>query len=408
MSFFTRSCASAALAVPFLFAQTKIFTQSDAIAAALQNNPHLTAGGARIEALIGLRKQAGAAPNPRLTLQSENTRFYGSPAFVYPRDADTLAYLGQTFETGGKRERRVDLANETVRRSEIELRLVRQQITARVGAAYWAAAGAARYRDLLNEELARFERVVQYQRDRVREGASAELDLLRVQVERDRMASSANTAAQEAERTRINLFREMGTDAFPAAEFVDPAAMSAMPEILPLEQVFEKRVEIALSQTESEQAQADLRLQQANAKVDPEATLGLKRTGGFNTLYASVHIPLPVRNKNQGQIEAATAEIRAANAQVDISRRLIRAEVELATRDFEAKQRALTTTMIPMRDRADEVYGVAERAYREGGLDIVRMLDAERVRLEAHAAYTRALYELRQAAVALATAQGSL
>jgi outer membrane protein TolC len=285
---------------------------------------------------------------------------------------------------------------------------VRQQITARVGAAYWVAAGAARYRDLLNEELTRFERVVQYQRDRVREGASAELDLLRVQVEHDRMASSANTAAQEAERTRINLFREMGTDAFPAAEFVDPAAMSAMPEILPLEQVFEKRVEIALSQTESEQAQADLRLQQANAKVDPEATLGLKRTGGFNTLYASVHIPLPVRNKNQGQIEAATAEIRAANAQVDISRRLIRAEVELATRDFEAKQRALTTTMIPMRDRADEVYGVAERAYREGGLDIVRMLDAERVRLEAHAAYTRALYELRQAAVALATAQGSL
>jgi cobalt-zinc-cadmium efflux system outer membrane protein len=355
----------------------------------------------------GLRRQAGLAPNPRLTLQSENTRFHGTPGFNYPNDADSFAYLSQVFEAGGKRSRRVDLANETVKRSEAELRLIRQQIAGRVSAAYWAAAGAARYRQLLSEELTRFERVVQYHRDRVREGASAEIDLLRVEVERDRLASLGNAAGIEAERTRLELYREMGVTDFPAAEFVDIATEPPNPQPLPLEQVFEKRADVALASQQIEEARANLRLQQANAKVDPEASFGLKRSNGFNTLFASVQIPLPIRNRNEGHIEAATADIRAAQSQADIDRNLVRAQVELASKDYEAKQRALATTMLPMRQRADEVYEVAERAYREGGLDIVRMLDAERVRLEAHTAYTRALYEVRHAAVVLAIAQGS-
>jgi outer membrane protein TolC len=198
----------------------------------------------------------------------------------------------------------------------------------------------------------------------------------------------------------------MGVTEFPPAEFVDIAVEPPNTEPLPLEQIFQRRAEVALAAQQTEEARANLRLQQANAKVDPEASFGLKRTNGFNTLYASVQVPLPVRNRNEGQIEAATAEIRAAQSQVDIERALVRAQVELAAKDYEARQRALAGTMLPMQERADEVYGVAERAYREGGLDIVRMLDAERVRLEAHTAYTRALYEVRQAAVALAIAQG--
>jgi cobalt-zinc-cadmium efflux system outer membrane protein len=407
MNVFTRSCISAIVVAPFLFPQTKILTPSDAVATALQLNPQLAAGSARIEVSAGLRRQAGLAPNPRLTLQSENTRFHGTPGFNYSNGADSFAYLSQVFEAGGKRSRRVDLATESVKRSEVELRLIRQQIAGRVSAAYWTAAGAARYRQLLSEELTRFERVVQYHRDRVREGASAEIDLLRVEVERDRLSSLGNVAAIEAERTRLELYRAMGVTEFPAIEFVDIAAEAPKPEPLPLDQVFEKRVEVALASQQIEEARANLRLQQANAKVDPEASVGLKRTNGFNTIYASVQIPLPVRNRNEGQIEAATAEIRAAQSQVDIDRALVRAQVELAAKDYEARQRALTETMLPMRERADEVYQVAERAYREGGLDIVRMLDAERVRLEAHSAYTRALYEVRQAAVALAIAQGS-
>ena len=110
---------------------------------------------------------------------------------------------------------------ENVRRSELEQQLQRQQIASRVSAAYWTAAGAVRSRDLLQQEVASFERVVQFHRDRVREGAAPEVDLLRIEVERDRLTASARTAAQDAERARIALFREMGKTEFPPVEFAD-------------------------------------------------------------------------------------------------------------------------------------------------------------------------------------------
>ena len=68
-----------------------------------------------------------------------------------------------------------------------------------------------------------------------------------------------------------------------------------------------------LSRAALEQARANLRLQHPNAKTDPDAQLGYKRTAGFDTLYAAVQIPLPVRNRNQGQIEAATVELKVAD-----------------------------------------------------------------------------------------------
>ena len=156
---------------PALFGQVHL-TVADAVARALKGNPLLSVASAHISAAEGLRKQAGLSPNPRLIVQLENTRFWGNPSFSYPQDTATYAFLAQTVETGGKRNRRVALATEEIRSSELEMRLQRNQIESRVSKAYWAAAGAARSRDLLQEEVANFERVVQFHRDRVREGAS--------------------------------------------------------------------------------------------------------------------------------------------------------------------------------------------------------------------------------------------
>lgn len=400
-------CASTVALIPALFAQARL-TLADVVSQTVTGNSQLAAADARVGVAEGLRHQAGLGPNPRLFLQSENARPYGTPSFSYPRDADSYAFLAQVFETGGKRQRRVDLATENVRRSALEQQFQRQQIVSRVSAAYWAAAGAARSRDLLFEEVAGFERVVQFHRDRVREGASPEVDLLRIEVERDRLLTSARTAGQEAERARIALFREMGKTEFPPVEFADSLEQTPRVETIAVDQVLARRPELKIARSAINQSRANLRLQEANAKTDPDTQLGYKRTAGFNTLYASVQIPLPVRNRNQGQIEAAIADIKATESSLAATAALIRSEVESATQDFQSRQRLLTETLRPMRDRADEVYRIADAAYREGGSDILRLLDAERTRIETQLAYVRTLSELQQSAVALATAQGNL
>lgn len=408
-------CASAMVLTPALFAQTRL-TLADAVSEAVKGNPQLATADARIGVAEGLRQQAGLGPNPRLTLQSENARAWGNPPFSYGRDADTLTLLTHTFETGGKRSRRVELGTANVHRSEIERDLQRRQIISRVSAAYWAAAGAARSRDLLLQEATGFERVVQFHRDRVREGAAPEVDLLRIELERDRLLTAARTAGRDAERARISLFREMGKTEFPAVEFADALEQLSPIETTPLDQILRQRPEMQLARQAIEQAEANLRLQQANAKTDPDVQVGYKRTAGlsptgpeaFNTIFGSIQIPLAIRNRNQGQIAAAVADIKATQSSLAVAGAIVRAEVESARQDLQSRQSLLVETLRPMRDRADEVYKIADAAYREGGSDILRLLDAERTRIETELAYIRTLTELQLSAVAFATAQGSL
>ena len=400
-------CASAFAVAPVLLGQIRL-TLADAVSEALSGNPQLASAAARVAAAEGLRHQAGLGPNPRLIVQSENTRFYGSPPFSYSRDADSYAILAQSIETGGKRQRRVELATVNVLRSELERQLQRQQIAIRVSSAYWTAVGAVRNRDLLQLEAVNFARVVQYHRDRVREGASPEVDLIRVQVEHDRLRAAASTASQDADRARIVLFREMGKTEFPLVDFTGELESVRIIQIPTMEEVLERRPEMRLSRAGIEQARANLRVQQANARTDPDAQLGYKRTGGFNTLYAAVQIPLPIKNRNQGQIEAAVAEIKIAEASLAATEAHVRSDLESAVKDYESRQRLIAETLQPMRARADDLYKIADAAYREGGSDILKLLDAERTKIETQVAYTRSLTELQQSAVAVAAAQGIL
>jgi len=395
-----------ALAAPS-YGQLRL-TLAEAVSEATANNALIRAAAARVAVAEGQRHQAGLGPNPRLILQSENTRFTGDPPFSYSRDADSYAFLAQTIETGGKRRRRVDMATENVRRNEWETQLQRQQLIKRVSTAYWTAAGAIRSRDLLNQEVAGFERVVQFHRDRVREGAAPELDLLRIELERDRLATLARTAAQDSERARIALLREMGKTEFPPVELTD--ALETLPSIqtLSIEEILERRADLKVSRAEIDMARANLRLQQAIAKPDPDAQFGYKRTAGYDTLYAAVQIPLPVRNRNQGQIETATADIKVAESSLAAVSASIRSELEAARADYELRRKSLAETLQPMRTRASDVYKIADAAYREGGTDILRLLDAERLKIETDLAYTRAMAELQLSLVALQAAQGNL
>jgi outer membrane protein TolC len=59
-----------------------------------------------------------------------------------------------------------------------------------------------------------------------------------------------------------------------------------------------------------------------------------------------------------------------------------------------------------MRTKADEAARIAEAAYREGGADLLRLLDAQRLRIETQLMYFRALTEFRQSIAALEAALG--
>jgi outer membrane protein TolC len=125
--------------------------------------------------------------------------------------------------------------------------LARRQIASRVATAYWSALGARRVHDVLTEEVQNLERVVQYNRDRVKEGATAEVDLTRVEVERDRLSASLQNASQESDRAILVLFREMGAREYPDVALIESLETHPQVEVAPLEQALSQRIEMRLA-----------------------------------------------------------------------------------------------------------------------------------------------------------------
>lgn len=377
------------------FGQTDLALR-DAIDHALRSHPLLSGAESRTALAKGLRTQAGLSPNPKLILQSENARPYGNPAFVFWRDTDNFAYLQNTFETSGKRRLRIATASEAVRRAELEQELLRRQIAGRVSIAYWQAAGAERIYRLLSENRDTFNRIVEYHEIRVREGAMAEADLIRVRLEAQRLSIAANQAFLDSERAKIFLQREMGRTEFPAIRVTGSidGALDENPS-LDARDALAARSETKIARASLAVSQSSLRLQQANAKPNIDVLFGYKRATGFDTLIGGLQVDLPFANRNQGNIEAATADIRISESALAATEALIRAEVQFVRTEFEIRRREILNFYQPLLDRAEETYRIAEAAYREGGSDLLRLLDAQRVRTEAQISYARALTDLR-------------
>lgn len=380
---------------------------ADAVREAQAAHPQLAAAADRIGAAEGLRRQAGLTYNPRLFLQSENARFWGSPALRYPTDTDNFAYLSQVFETGGKRARRTEFASASVDLAQAEAAVLRRQIAARVSLAFWNAAAASSLRNLLAESRQAYDGIVQYHRDRVREGAVAEVDLLRVLLEADRITAAVRAADAEYDQALIALQREMGRTRFEAIRL--EADLTELPPLqLPdAGAILTARPELAAAREAISRARSNVLLQQANAKPDPEVLFGYKRNNGFDTLIGGVQLNLPVRNRNEGNIAAAQSEVRAAEHQARAVEAQVRADVESAWAAYQARRRLVEETLLPMQARADEIARIALAAYREGGMDLLRLIDAQRARLEAMTLYYRALAEFQQSAVNVLIATGA-
>jgi len=382
-------------------------TLEAAVERALASHPLLAEGRQRVESARGQLRQAPLTFNPKLVLQAENYRAWGARPIQTSRETDDFAYLQQTFETAGKRGKRAELASRGLRAAELELAVLRRQVARDVSLAYWAALGAQKMHELLLESVRNFEKIVEYHEIRVREGAMAENDLLRVKLELGRIQLAANNAGLDAAKARIELFRAMGQTAFPEVRFAEALQLDEdRPLLTDEEEALRRRPEMQLAQARLEQARGNLVLQRANATPNLDALFGYKRSMGENTLIAGLQWDLPVLNRNQGNIQSAAADIKAAEANLAATEAIIRAEVKAAAAEYQTRRAQLRDLVGRLRSQADETARIAQSAYRLGGADLLRLLDAERLRIEIELVHYRAWMEYRQSMEVLAFALG--
>ncbi len=389
------------------FAQQPL-SLNEAVRRALANHPDLAAAGERVAEREGLRMQAGKALNPTLNFQWENLRAWQQPRFRTWQESDIFGYLEQEWELFGKRRRRVEQASAQLKVAELERELARRQVSLGVKQAYWQALAAQHCLRLFEENLVNFQKIIAYHESRVREGAMAEADLIRVRLEGERLALDRNEASLAAARARMKLQLAMGEQSFPPVTLTEP-----LPEKLPdpafaldAAEAVERRVEVRIRQAALEESAAATALARANARPNLTLAAGYKRSGPYNTVSLGAQVPLHIRDRSEGSIAAASAGERYAATLLRASQQAVLAEAEAALESYRIYRRQLEHTLPALREQALETASIAEAAYREGGADLLRLLDAQRVRIEAQQLYVEARVNYELAIVELEQALG--
>lgn len=385
-------------------------SMSHALDIAVKNHPTLRASAAGVKASEGSVKQAGLLPNPLFTFQSENWRWGNNPPFEAGQDLDLYAYFSQPIELFGKRKYRMETSRLDLNLAKLESEAagwhLRQQVKKAFLQALLAQSEAA-----INKELQdHFQQVIDYHERKLAEGMLAEVDLLKVQLEAERLSFAREESERQAEDARLALLRVMGmktTQSFVIEDFpLQLPNTSGIDEVSLLQKALQHRPEAQLARCQVERAHAQVSLNRSMGLPDLTAILGYKRTVGQDTIMAGFSIPLPLFDRNQGSVARSLAEITKAQALQEGSTQSIQSEVSSALASLRRRYAMLNRIKGSMLHKAEESWRIARAAYKEQGLDLMRFIDAFRTHNEIRLMYERTMREYQLSMVELETAVG--
>jgi outer membrane protein, heavy metal efflux system len=415
------SVCDAQLAASARPAETRApLTLRSVLSIASRSNPLVTAAEGRLRAARGSRITAGTFGNPIVTYQVENAPFPGRASPV-GLDAERSTFATLPLEPLWQRGLRVRRAGGDVQAAEANLVATRRQVMLDAARAFHRVALAQASRAASADVLAGLDSLVRYTTARVKEGATAEGDLLRLQVERERVATEQ--AMQEAELAQARALLQPYLVADPSAPSGEPAArdlvvgddaggaVASDASALPARDDVARRAllarpDVLAAQARARGAGAEVGLQRTLSVRQLGATFGNKRINGSNSLIAGLSLPIPLFDQNRGEIQRAQGERTAAEQELAWTTRRAMAEVVGAYDAAQVLSTQVATLQKGFLARAEESRRVALAAYREGAAPLLQVLDATRTLGDARLTYLRARYAQQDAILALYVAAG--
>lgn len=377
---FTRTLGFLGIAV----SSSAAIDMASAINRALEQSPLVQAAEQQVAAARATWYQASRRPNPLAELRGENWRI--TPELqAHDPDLDFFATLSQLVELGGKRAARQAIAFAGIDLARERARTVRQQVAIETARQFLAVVRTRQELDAIAESAKSIESLRDIVRRRVSEGRAAEAEQLKLEAELGRLRVLAAEGAAN-QFFALEQIRQLTADPALTAETLSAPELASPPvgnDLDLVDQALRRHPEYQMVLAEKNRAQRSFDLERARRIPDPALTAGYKRTAARDTLVAGVLVPVPLFDTNWGNVQRATAELMAASAQLEATVLRLRAELlsllqrwrTLALRAFAARNDLVGP--------AASVRQATRAAFAEGAGEILSVVDAERVYLEA-------------------------
>ena len=170
------------------------------------------------------------------------------------------------------------------------------------------------------------------------------------------------------------------------------------------------RPDLLAARLEQARSQSELRLQIAQGKVDYTVGMEYRRQQGINgkgnSLGFFFSAPLPVFNRNQGEIARVRAEQNQIRKNIESLQSQVAGEVASAYQEFEAARQMIGEIERDLLRPSTEARDTTAYVYRAGASSLIDVLDAQRAFNETMSAYYDAQAAYRRAATRLASVAG--
>ncbi len=320
--------------------------------ARLDQTPATLEAGALLDAAEARARQARVRPNPTLALDAENA--FGSGPFSGYGNAETTLSITQDLELWGRRTARINAARADAGTASLRRDLAVVDAAGRLALVYADAEAAERRATLAEEKLSLTLADARAALVLVEEGREP---LLRgIQGESEAAAARAGLDEAIAERdaafarlTAVAMLIEPVTTIEASLLDLAPAAALAPTDQTPT---------VRVAEAERSAAESRIAVERTRSRPDVSASVGLRRyeAEDATALTFGLSLPLPLFDRNRGNIEAAQADFRAADARLMTARQEAQADRAAA----QARLRASVSRV----NAADAGVTSAEEAYR--------------------------------------------
>lgn len=385
-------------------------TMQQAVAEAVDKNLDVLAERYSVPVAEARIITARLRPNPVLSLEGDHLDLLGT-GFSKGNSAGPEEYSIRTdfvFERGGKRQRRIDVAQAAVSTAQLQLLNTVRSVVLDVQSAFVDLLQAKADLALAQDTLEALRQTVQINTTRVRTGDLAEVELIRTEVAELQFENTVAQSRLKVDVGRSKLQTLLGrarTAPLPdATGDLRREALGVTVDSL-REQAFATRPDYLALQRDIARSQAELRLQLAQGKVDYTIGTEYRRQQGVNGTGNSLGVffssNLPVFNRNQGEIERARREQSQAEARLRALQATIENDVQTAWLQYQSARESLRRVEQTTLSKATDVRDIIDRAYRRGGASFLDFLDAQRayndtvqIRNAASADYAKSLYAI--------------
>jgi cobalt-zinc-cadmium efflux system outer membrane protein len=372
-------------------------TLDDALRLALLHNHALLALRSTILQNQALETTANLRPNPTLSGDAQFLPFFQPSNFntdYFENNAQFDLGVGYLFERGKKRQHRLSAAQDatTVVRSQVSDS--ERQLNFNVAQQFINVLLAESTLEFARQDLDSFQKTVDISGIRYHAGDMSEGDFLKIKLQLLQFQTDVSAAKLARVQALAGLRQFLGFESVPD-DFDVTGDLDYQPEnasITDLKVLASRsRPDLIAAQQGVTAARSQQALARANGKQDVTGTALYTHTGSVNTASLFFSVPLPVFNRNQGEIARTGYAITQAQEQASETTQQVSTDVVDAFENLHSNDQIVQLYRGGYVDQAKQSRDISEYAYRRGAASLLDFLDSERTYRANQLAYRQAL-----------------